>query len=61
MLKGRAVEAERMFTEALTFPAMLQKLYAEQHTGPVVVHFDQGRPNVIELPCAPVRVVLDKR
>lgn len=43
----------------LSFATMLEKLYADKHTGPVVVHFAQGSPNVIEIPCEPTRISLD--
>lgn len=47
-------------TDRVSFAAMLERLYSEKHTGPVVVHFAQGQPNVIEMPCEPVRISLDK-
>ena len=47
-------------TDRLSFAAMLDKLYTEKHTGPIVVHFAFGHPNVIEVPCEPLRIPLDK-
>lgn len=43
-----------------TFPAILERLYHEQYTGPIVVQFGQGVPSVIEIPCEPTRIRLDK-
>ena len=44
-----------------TFGEMLEKLFVEKHTGPVIFHFAQGRPNTMEIPSEPLRIVLDKR
>lgn len=43
-----------------TFPAMLDRLYAEQYTGAIVVQFGQGVPSAIEIPQPSQRIVLDK-
>lgn len=43
-----------------SFAQMLQKLHDEKHTGPVVVHFAQGHPNVVEIPKEPERIKLEK-
>lgn len=45
--------------DRVSFFGMLERLYAQRHTGPVVVHFAQGQPNVIELPSEPTRIALD--
>jgi hypothetical protein len=52
---------ERPPADRATFPAVLAKLFEQKHTGPVIVHFAQGHPNVIEVPGAATRIVLDKR
>lgn len=44
----------------LTFAEMLQKLHLGKHTGPVIVHFAQGVPNVIELPAPTTQIKLEK-
>jgi hypothetical protein len=44
-----------------TFPALLQRLYTEQFTGSLTIHFGQGVPTTVELPAPPTRIVLDKR
>jgi hypothetical protein len=44
-----------------TFPALLQRLYREQYTGAVTMHFGQGVPTMVELPATPTRIILDKR
>jgi len=44
-----------------TFPDVLERLYCEQYTGPVILHFAQGRPNHVEIPAKPETIVLDKR
>jgi hypothetical protein len=44
-----------------TFPALLQRLYREQFTGSVTMHFGQGVPTTVEIPAPPTRIVLDKR
>lgn len=54
------VSLQADFTTAPTFPQLLERLHAERHTGPVVIHFAQGQPNVIEIPSAPTRIALDK-
>ena len=46
-------------TDRVSFAAMLEKLYSDKHTGPIVVHFAQGKPNVVEIPCEPMRIPLD--
>lgn len=43
-----------------TFPAVLERLYADKYTGPIVVQFGQGVPSAIEIPCAPKRIRLEK-
>lgn len=52
--------AEALLADA-TFAAVLERLHAEKHTGPVTVHFAQGHPQTVELPCAPVRIRLTGR
>lgn len=52
--------AVAVLRESLTFPEMLERLHAEKHTGPVVVHLLHGRPDVIEIPQTPERIKLDK-
>lgn len=32
-----------------SFPEMLEQLWQDRHTGPVVIHFANGRPNVVEI------------
>lgn len=39
--------------------AVLRTLWTAKHTGPVTVHFAQGRPVVVEIPVAPQRITLD--
>ena len=48
-------------TTATDFPALLMRLWRLQHTGPVIVHFAQGHPNVVEIPGEPERIPLAKR
>jgi hypothetical protein len=48
-------------TERPTFAQMLEQLYAEKHTGPVIVHFAQGHPRHVEIPAASTTFVLDTR
>lgn len=43
-----------------TFPALLQRLYTEQYTGPIVVQFGQGVPSAVEIPKPPDVIRLDK-
>jgi hypothetical protein len=42
-----------------TFPAVLERLYGEKYTGPIVVQFGQGVPSVIEFPQPSRRIRLD--
>ena len=44
----------------LTFAEMLAQLYADRHTGPIILHFAEGHVHVIELPAESTRIVLDK-
>lgn len=44
-----------------SFPELLERLFADKHTGPVTVHFAQGVPNVIEIPGEATKIRLDKR
>ena len=48
-------------TDRLSFVTLLDKLYTDKHTGPIVLHFAQGVPNAVEFPSEPVRVPLTKR
>jgi hypothetical protein len=48
-------------TERQTFDAWLVNVYAQRFTGPVTIHFAQGVPNVVEIPCQPTKIVLDRR
>lgn len=44
-----------------TFAALLARLYLAKHTGPVILHFAQGVPRVVEVPGEPELIILDKR
>lgn len=44
-----------------TFGQMLERLYVEKHTGPVIVHFQHGAPQTVEIPSEPERIRLDNR
>lgn len=48
----------------VTAPPSLEELFAllhaQQYRGAVVIHFDQGKPNHVEIPRQPQRIVLDK-
>lgn len=46
--------------DRVSFPDLLRTLFAEKHTGPITIHFAQGHPNRLEIPCEPTRIVLDK-
>lgn len=43
-----------------TFSDLLHRLYVERYTGPVVLQFGQGVPNVAEIPQPSVQIRLDK-
>jgi hypothetical protein len=45
----------------MTFADVLNRLFLEQHTGPVTVHFAEGCPTNVEIPATPTRLKLDKR
>lgn len=47
-------------TNETTFPALLERLYAEQFSGPVVIQFGQGVPHIVEFPQPAKTVRLDK-
>lgn len=42
-----------------SLPTVLERLWADRYTGPVVFQFHEGRPLVIEVPVQPTRIVLD--
>jgi hypothetical protein len=42
-----------------TFAETLDKLHADQHTGPVTIHFQHGMPKSVEIPSEPTRIRLD--
>lgn len=44
-----------------TFGEMLERLWKDKHTGPVILHLAQGVPNTIEIPSEPTRIKLEKR
>jgi hypothetical protein len=44
-----------------TFAELLAHLHAHRHTGPVIIHFAEGHPNVVEMPTPATLVKLDKR
>jgi predicted CopG family antitoxin len=41
-----------------TFFEFLRRLYAEKHTGPVVIHMAEGQPKSAEILAEPVRIRL---
>jgi hypothetical protein len=43
-----------------TFADILERLWTEQHTGPVIIHFGQGCPNEVEIPSPPTRIHVDR-
>lgn len=49
---------ESTVTPQPTFAEMLEKLWVEKHTGPVIVHFLHGRPKEV-IPMGS-RIILDK-
>jgi hypothetical protein len=49
-----------VFSRDMTFAETLDTLYKTRHTGPIVIHFAQGHPNSIEVPCEPQRIRLTK-
>jgi hypothetical protein len=48
-------------TERQSFEAWLLTVYAQRFTGSVTLHFAQGVPNVVEIPCATTKIQLDRR
>ena len=56
-----AEERLRELAASRSFPDLLERLHREQYTGPVILHFAQGRPNHVEIPAKPETIVLDKR
>jgi hypothetical protein len=42
-----------VIAEFVSFPDLLETLHRQQHTGPVIVHFAQGKPNSFEIPAKP--------
>lgn len=54
------VQITATFATSPTFAEMLQKLHAEQYTGPVIIQFGQGVPSEVQIPCEPQRIRLDK-
>lgn len=46
--------------DRVSFPALLQYLHRAQHTGPIVIHFAQGQPNMIDVPNEPTRIKVEK-
>jgi len=40
--------------------AIWDRLAANQHTGPVIIHLAQGQPNVVEIPGESTRIPVDK-
>jgi hypothetical protein len=61
MVTGRSLMATLTPPPRETFAQVLERLYVSKHTGPVVLHFAHGQPNVIEVPTSSERIVLDKR
>lgn len=43
-----------------SFGAVLERLWRARHTGKVVLHFQSGRPTVVEIPAVPTKIVLDR-
>lgn len=39
-----------MTPQSTTFEALLQRLWKAKHTGPVTLHFHQGRPSSVDIP-----------
>lgn len=44
-----------------TLATILEKLFTSKHTGPMTIHFAQGRANSVEIPGEPMRIRLEKR
>lgn len=61
MAVPRPVIEREASPSAVSFPAWLQDVYEQRFTGAVQLHFFNGRPHIIEIPAAPMRIVLDKR
>lgn len=38
--------------------ATLSREVPEKHTGPVIIHFAQGKPNAIEIPAPSIKIAL---
>lgn len=53
-------DAVRRSIRAETFPALLERLYQEQFSGAMTLHFRGGAPTVAEFPVTPQRIWLDK-
>jgi hypothetical protein len=43
----------------MSFPALLERLYVEKHTGPVLLHFAGGQPRSVEILKPSERIPLD--
>jgi len=50
----------RVEAEILSFAEVLVRLYAERHTGQVIINLHEGQPMSIEIPAPPTRIQLDK-
>lgn len=56
-----SIRVEPVLVPRLSFGEALEKLWVEQHTGPILFHFAQGVPQAIEIPGEPTRIKLEKR
>lgn len=59
MAPARQVTAAALLEECVTFADVLETFHAVAHTGPLIVHFAQGKAVTVELPCEPQRKRLD--
>lgn len=41
----------------LSFAGVLQSLYDQRYTGPITIHFKDGKPSVLDLPSPKIRLV----
>lgn len=59
-VKWLVAERLRELNDKLTFLRLCEQLSQEKHTGPITVHFAQGHPSSVDIPCEPTRIRLTK-
>lgn len=48
-----------LLSDVQSFSQLLERLHEQRATGAVVIHFAQGQPRSVEVPCTPTTIRLD--